>query len=416
MSDDEEEEGQQRPFQNVTGDYPRIQVDTTTPEVSRKAVDFLPNNYTHSFSYVCQFQAAAEANAREIMAIPAEQVAGRSTAANRQAADDAEKELFERAGLDPPDEDEGLTDGQRMLAATEYKHLSATDILKLNTKWTKQATGQIMGFRKELSGFRTVQQMHSKTLHDLCDTLAAIKRQLSNFEKHGILPGELAANPDLNPLLCKSSRKRVGFRTHLLTSYFFHSFSATHLPFNTQEQVLKFFDSWECTVALQKYVTRNQDFEQRGFVLGMIRMLCTPDYRRQYSYPVGQLYENLTYIPARLVENASVSNCFLLLKTLTLSFRFKKFIVATTQTAADKANAFMRLKDIERQARVAFQSSQVDKEADWEHAHLPKEDRPKREFSSSEDSESAEPAKKKKKQPKKAAKGKKAEDKKKEDE
>ena len=63
--------------------------------------------------------------------------------------------------------------------------------------------------------------------------------------------------------------------------------------------MLHFFDSFERTVALQKYVIRNNDFSQRGFVLSMIRAICSPEYRRQYSYPVGQLYENLTYIPAR---------------------------------------------------------------------------------------------------------------------
>ncbi len=31
----------------------------------------------------------------------------------------------------------------------------------------------------------------------------------------------------------------------------------------------------------------------------MIRSICSPEYRRQYSFPVGQLYDNLTYIPAR---------------------------------------------------------------------------------------------------------------------
>ncbi len=137
--------------------------------------------------------------------------------------------------------------------------------------------------------------------------------------------------------------------------------SASYLPFNTQSEVIKFFESWERTVALQKYVTRNIDFSQRGFVLALIRLCCTPEYRRQYSYPVGQLYENLTYIPARLVANESVSYYLFLIIT---SFRFKKFIVATTQTAADKAKAFMRIRDIERQARIGFQSSQVTKEAD----------------------------------------------------
>ncbi len=83
----------------------------------------------------------------------------------------------------------------------------------------------------------------------------------------------------------------------------------------------------------------------------------------------------------------------------------------------------MRIRDIERQARVAFQTSQVDKEADWEQAHLPKEKRTKRPAkepvftSTSEDDgeeEREEPPKKKVKQPKKG-KGKKS-DKKEEDE
>ena len=37
--DDEDEEGL-RPFQHVSGDYERIQVDTTTPEVRRKQAGF----------------------------------------------------------------------------------------------------------------------------------------------------------------------------------------------------------------------------------------------------------------------------------------------------------------------------------------------------------------------------------------
>ncbi len=77
----------------------------------------------------------------------------------------------------------------------------------------------------------------------------------------------------------------------------------------------------------------------------------------------------------------------------------------------------MRLRDIERQARVAFQSSQVQKEADWEHAHLPKAERPMRgdRFSTSEEeSDAEEPPKKKKKNSK--GKAKKGDDKKKDDE
>ncbi len=142
------------------------------------------------------------------MAIPAEQVAGRSTAATKKAAADAELNLFERAGLDPPDDDEGPTDGQRALARVTTEGMTGMEILKLNTRYTKQTANQVMGFRKELAGFRTVQQMHSATLHELCDTLAKIRRQLATFEDQGILPGELAANPDLNPLLCKSETRR----------------------------------------------------------------------------------------------------------------------------------------------------------------------------------------------------------------
>ncbi len=43
LSDDEEDDEAEkglRPFQNVTGDYPKIQVDTTTPEVSCKRIGF----------------------------------------------------------------------------------------------------------------------------------------------------------------------------------------------------------------------------------------------------------------------------------------------------------------------------------------------------------------------------------------
>ena len=298
LSDDEEDEDKAehglRPFLNVSGKYKKVQVDTTTPEVSCKPVDFKQLSYSQR--YLLQFQAAAEANASEIMNIPADQVAGRSTAANKKAAADAELELFERAGLEPPPEDEGPSDGQRALAADDYKSKAGTELLKLNTRYTKQAVGQVMGFRTELSNFRTVQQMQSATLHEIMDTLAGIKRQLATFEKHGILPGELAANPDLNPLLGKR-RKPVPLR--LLSSQLFISFTASYLPFTTQDQVLKFFDSWERTVALQKYVIRNNDFTQRGFVLAIIRQTCSPEYRRQYSFPVGQLYENLTYIPAR---------------------------------------------------------------------------------------------------------------------
>ena len=149
-----------------------------------------------------QFQAAAEANAAAIMSIPAEQTAGTSKEANKIAAARAEEDLFERAGLPQPT-DPGPSDGQRQVASTEYSHLEPREILKLNTKWTRQNTGQLMGFRREFDGYRTVQQMHSATLHEILDTLADIKRQLKNWEDHGILPGELAANPDLNPLLGK---------------------------------------------------------------------------------------------------------------------------------------------------------------------------------------------------------------------
>ncbi len=146
------------------------------------------------------------------MALPASQVAGRSTAANKLAAEKAEEELFERAGLEAPDDEPGPSAGQKALAAEEYKHLPDSELLKVNTRYSKQALGQVMGFRRELSGFRTVQQMHSSTLHEICDTLAAINRKLETFEQHGILPGELAANPDLNPMLGKC-RKRVGLRS-----------------------------------------------------------------------------------------------------------------------------------------------------------------------------------------------------------
>ncbi len=41
--DDEDDEAEHglRPFQNVTGDYPSIPVDTTTPEVSCKPIVFI---------------------------------------------------------------------------------------------------------------------------------------------------------------------------------------------------------------------------------------------------------------------------------------------------------------------------------------------------------------------------------------
>ncbi len=141
------------------------------------------------------------------MSIPAEQVAGTSREANKLAASRAESDLFERAGLPEPSKP-GPSDGERHLAQTEYAHLEPRDILKLNTKWTKQGTGQLMGFRREFDGYRKVQQMHSAALHEILDTLADIKRQLKNWEDHGILPGELAANPDLNPLLGKSIDRR----------------------------------------------------------------------------------------------------------------------------------------------------------------------------------------------------------------
>ncbi len=134
------------------------------------------------------------------MAIPSGQIAGKSTEANKLAAQAAEDDLFERAGLEPPT-DEGPTDGERALANTEYKSLAGMDLMRLNTRWTKQATGQIMGFRRELSGFRTVQQMQSATLREIMETLTDIKRRLSNWEEQGILPGDLTANQDLNPLL-----------------------------------------------------------------------------------------------------------------------------------------------------------------------------------------------------------------------
>ncbi len=301
--DDEADEGRKQ-FQNVKGRYETVQIDTTTPAVSFKPLALILMTTSYVFPPFSKFQAAAEANATEIMGIPADQVAGRSTAAAKKAAEDAEQDLFERACLEPP-VDEGPSDGQRALAATEYKGLKGMEILKINTRLTKQAAGQVMGFRQELSGFRKVQLMHSATLHEILDALANIKRQLATFEHQGILPGELAANPDLNPML--GSRKRAGF---LHIPYTFLSFSATHLPFNTQQQVISFLDSWERTVALQKYVTRNTDFSQRGFVLAMIRLICTPEYRRRYSFPVGQLYENLVYIPARFVENGPVSYAF----------------------------------------------------------------------------------------------------------
>ncbi len=156
------------------------------------------------------------------MAVPAGQVAGKSTAANKLAAEQAEEELFERAGLERPIDEAGPSDGQKVLAAEQYKHLPDSELLKVNTRYTKQALGQVMGFRRELSGFRTVQQMHSSTLHEICDTLAAINRKLESFEQHGILPGELAANPDLNPML-GTCRKRVGFPLLCFTHVFLPS-------------------------------------------------------------------------------------------------------------------------------------------------------------------------------------------------
>ncbi len=77
------------------------------------------------------------------------------------------------------------------------------------------------------------------------------------------------------------------------------------------------------------------------------------------------------------------------------------------------------MRDIERQARVGFQSSQVDKEANWEQAHLPKEKHQRRPankeslFTTSEDEaeETAEPPKKKKKAGKKGDKDAEKEDK-----
>ena len=89
------------------------------------------------------------------------------------------------------------------------------------------------------------------------------------------------------------------------------------------------------------------------------------------------------------------SNCLQFL--CSLSFSFKRFLVATAQTAAERAKAFIRTRDIERQLRTAFQASQVDKEPNVEEAHLPKAKRSKHAFdtTSSEDEEGEEPQKKK---------------------
>ncbi len=117
--------------------------------------------------------------------------------------------------------------------------------------------------------------------------------------------------------------------------------------------MVTFFEDLQRIVALERYVLRNVKFTQKGFVVGMIRLICTNDYRREFAYPVDQYYEHLVYIPERL----------------------KRFIVATAQRAADKAKAYLPASEIDKQARVSFQASQVNREADKKQMHLPPEKR-----------------------------------------
>ncbi len=159
------------------------------------------------------------------------------------------------------------------------------------------------------------------------------------------------------------------------------------LPFDSQEKVIAFCEEVPRLVALERYVLRNCTFSTSGFVVAMIRLICSNEYRAEYSYPVDQYYEHLVYIPDRL----------------------KRFIVATAQTAADKAKAYLPLKEIDKQARVAFQASQVRREVDKSQMHLVPAKRkkladPTHPFTSSDEEEDdGEPQAKKSK---KAAKGK----------
>ena len=151
---------------------------------------------------------------------------------------------------------------------------------------------------------------------------------------------------------------------------------------------MEFCESVPRMVALERYVLRNCTFTANGFVLAMIRLICSNDYRAEYAYPVDQYYEHLVYIPDRL----------------------KRFIIATAQTAAEQAKAYLPLKQIDKQARVAFQASQVRREVDKRQMHKEPEKRrklahPEHPFTSSSEEEEDD-GKPKAKKPKKGKKGK----------
>ncbi len=279
------------------------------------------------------------------MAIPAEKPATKSKEAAEKDAREAERELFERAGYPPLAEDEKeLTDGERMVAATEYKHLDTHAMLVKNTGWTKQVTGSSMVHTRQLNAIRSVQAAHSKLLRDVMDGLKTIQRQMDSLERQGFFSAEDSLNPDMNPLLGKSRTRR--FPASLLNELLL--LTAGEIPFNEQERVVRFFDDVPRIVALERYILRKVEFSSKGFVLAMVRELCTNEYRVEYAYPVDQYYEQLVYIPERL----------------------KRFIVATAQRAADKAKAYLPVKEIDKQAKIAFQPSQVAKEVDKSQMHL----------------------------------------------
>ncbi len=301
--------------------------------------------------------------------MPADKPAQKSKAAAEKEARDAEAELLERAGIPQVADDEhALTDGERMLAAQEYKGLSERAMLERNTGWTKQAAGSCMVHTRQMNAIRSVQAAHSKILRDVMDTLKAVQRQLKALEKHGGAPGEDSLNPDLNPLLGMPETRR--FPLLFLTLFLL---AAGYLPFDSQEKVVEFCESVPRMVALERYVLKTCPFTVNGFVLAMIRLICSNDYRIEYAYPVDQYYEQLVYIPDRL----------------------KRFIIATAQTAADHAKAYLPLKQIDKQARIAFQASQVRREINKQEMHKAPEKRrkpldPEHPFTSSSEEEDKE--------------------------
>ncbi len=106
--------------------------------------------------------------------------------------------------------------------------------------------------------------LHSRTLVDLQDDVANLRRVLKRFDMP-LAKEVMHTNPTLNPALNQ------------------------YVPFDNQVMSKEFFQSQERVTALSVYVLNTVKWSVSHFIYEAVALCCTFSYREKYSFPATSL-------------------------------------------------------------------------------------------------------------------------------